>query len=396
MFYKIEKKSEECKVIIEVQIDSKDFNEAIKRNGDNTKQETVDAAINELISTTFNEIIRKEKIDVASYPKISLSENISEQFPFAYIAEVSIMPENFVKEYKGLNIKKEEINVSNEEINEYIKNELAKYKTLKNVDTTLQYGHTAVFDFCGKLDGVAFEGGTATNYELLIGSNSFVPGFESQMVGMKINETRNLNITFPKDYVEHLAGKDVVFEVTLHEIKEDVYPTLNDEFVQSLKIEKVNDLVSYNNYIHNIIYQSKEKAANNNLVAQIFKLLKEKNPTIIPSGIVNDLVESQIDQLSKTAEAYKIPLDMFLKYSGINSLEEYKVSYAEIAKNQVHEELILKEVIKLENIIISDEQANEYLNQNENLKERYSLQAIKEFLAMQKCVDELVKLNTVR
>ena len=161
MFYKIDRK--ENLLTIEVQIDVKDFNEAIKRNGDNTKQETVDAAVNELISSTFNEIVYKEQLDVASYPKISLSNNITEQFPFAYIAEIEVMPANFVKVYKGFNLKQEQVSVSEQEINHAINEQLSSYITYKEVDKSLENGDRAIIDFLGKLAGVPFDGGKAEN-----------------------------------------------------------------------------------------------------------------------------------------------------------------------------------------------------------------------------------------
>lgn len=398
MFYKIDRK--ENLLTIEVQIDVKDFNEAIKRNGDNTKQETVDAAVNELISSTFNEIVYKEQLDVASYPKISLSNNITEQFPFAYIAEIEVMPANFVKVYKGFNLKQEQVSVSEQEINHAINEQLSSYITYKEVDKSLENGDRAIIDFLGKLDGVPFEGGKAENYELVIGSNTFVPGFESQLVGMKLNETRNINIKFPDNYVEHLAGKDVVFEVTLHKIKEAVYPSLTDELIKSFNINNVSNVTEYRKHLENKLLANKKDASKNKVLTELFKLLKENNPTNLPSEVIKNIVDNQENQLKQTADSYKLPIEVFLKYSGIESIEQFRINYTEIARNELHEDLILKDIIKLENIDVTQEEIEEYYNKfseekTKEIKQKWNVNQIKELIAMQKCVDFLYKENIV-
>ena len=398
MFYKIDRK--ENLLTIEVQIDVKDFNEAIKRNGDNTKQETVDAAVNELISSTFNEIVYKEQLDVASYPKISLSNNITEQFPFAYIAEIEVMPANFVKVYKGFNLKQEQVSVSEQEINHAINEQLSSYITYKEVDKSLENGDRAIIDFLGKLDGVPFDGGKAENYELVIGSNTFVPGFESQLVGMKLNETRNINIKFPDNYVEHLAGKDVVFEVTLHKIKEAVYPSLSDELIKSFNINNVSNVTEYRKHLENKLLANKKDASKNKVLTELFKLLKENNPTNLPNEVIKNIVDNQENQLKQTADSYKLPIEVFLKYSGIESIEQFRINYTEIARNELHEDLILKDIIKLENIDVTQEEIEEYYNKfgeekAKEIKQKWNVNQIKELIAMQKCVDFLYKENFV-
>ena len=162
------------------------------------------------------------------------------------------MPKLTLNQYTGFNVKVEQVTVNETEIEKEIEASLTKYITERNVEGPLKEGQIAIMDFVGKENGVAFEGGTGSNYSLEIGSHAFVPGFEEQMVGMQINEVKDLNITFPTNYHADLAGKDVVFTVTLNEIKEKVMPELTDEFVSTLNIEGVSTTTHYRNYIYHL------------------------------------------------------------------------------------------------------------------------------------------------
>ncbi|MGL4948797.1 MAG: trigger factor, partial [Anaeroplasmataceae bacterium] len=213
--------------------------------------------------------------------------------PFQITLSFDIQPEFNLPQYKGLEVDKVNLVASDDEINAKLE-ELQKTKAVISVKDTqvLNNGDIAVFDFAGSVDGVAFEGGTAENYELKIGSGQFIPGFEEQMVGMKKEEVKDVNVKFPEEYqAEHLAGKDAVFKVTLHEVKEEKLPELTDDFVKSLELENISTVKELKASKKAEIESTKEKTEKDRQVDTLINKILDNAVVDVPQSLVNERVE---------------------------------------------------------------------------------------------------------
>lgn len=403
MVYKVDKLENEGKIKIKVKFSKEEFDKALAKQESDNQQEKLNKAVNELISKSYPKVVELEKLQVAGFPSISLSDDIDERFPFAYEAIVDAYPTVNLGLYKGLNIKKEKVIVTEAEITLAINELLVKLATLNTASGPLKEGQTSIIDFVGKLNGVAFEGGSGHDYALEIGSHTFVPGFEEQLVGMNVNETRDIDITFPENYTPELASKDVVFEVTLKEIKEKVIPELTDELVKSLAIEGVSTVKEYKEDIKKQLVKVKEEKAYNEAVALMFKKLKEQTPVKVPKYFVDEYINNQLVRVKAQADQFNMPLETLLQYTGFESVDAFKKAYEEVATNHLHEQFILREIIMKENFNVTKEEVDGYYQQIasqnnmdvEQFKQKYEESQVVESLLMQKCAEFLIKNNIV-
>ena len=330
----------------------------LKRFGD---RQVVSNAWDALINSSYYEAVSSKKIKVVGYPQIDLE---AVKTGFAYSAVVSVMPEVEVKDYKGIEAVKEVALVTDEDIEKEINRVLGNSADLEVVEEgTLENGQTAVFDFCGKVDGVEFEGGKAENYSLEIGSGQFIPGFEEQMVGMKVGEEKTLKVKFPEQYAAELAGKDAEFDVKLHEIKKRVLPELNDEFVVGLEIDGVKTVDAYKAMVKETLQADKEEASKNKFEDDVMTKLCENNPVVIPTEMIEDSVNRRVEQLENQAKMYGLTAELLLKYQGVESLEQYKELLRPGIKTSIQEELVLEAIAKAEKLKLTKEDYEKYYAQ---------------------------------
>lgn len=328
----------------------------LKRFGEG---KVINNTMDELINESYFEAIKAKKIKVVGYPQIDLAK--APKGGFAYSAVVAVMPTVELQEYKGLEVAKEEVVVSEEDIEKEINRVLANSAELEVVEEgKLEKGNVAVFDFCGRVDGVEFEGGKAENYSLEIGSGQFIPGFEDQMVGMEIEEEKVLKVKFPEQYQENLAGKDAEFTVKLHEIKKRVLPELNDDFVKGLEIEGVETVDAYKVMVKDNLTNEKVAASKNKFEDDALTLLCEKNPVVIPQEMIDAEVDNRIKKLESQASQYGFPVDVFLKYQGIESVDQYKELLVPGVKTTIQEELIFDAIVKAEKVKLVKEDYDKY------------------------------------
>lgn len=328
----------------------------LKRFGEG---KVINNTMDELINESYFEAIKAKKIKVVGYPQIDLAK--APKGGFAYSAVVAVMPTVELQEYKGLEVAKEEVVVSEEDIEKEINRVLANSAELEVVEEgKLEKGNVAVFDFCGRVDGVEFEGGKAENYSLEIGSGQFIPGFEDQMVGMEIEEEKVLKVKFPEQYQENLAGKDAEFTVKLHEIKKRVLPELNDDFVKGLEIEGVETVDAYKVMVKDNLTNEKVEASKNKFEDDALTLLCEKNPVVIPQEMIDAEVGNRVKKLESQASQYGFPVDVFLKYQGIESVDQYKELLVPGVKTTIQEELIFDAIVKAEKVKLDKEDYDKY------------------------------------
>ena len=292
------------------------------------------------------ELITNEEIQIASQPMLDLDyASVAENRGFTFTLTFDTFPEVTLGQYKGIEV----IAMDNEPTLDEIANEtnrLLKDKVVVETkeDGVIANGDLAVFDFVGSVDGVEFPGGKAENYELKIGSGQFIPGFEDQMVGMQAGTEKDITVTFPENYGEKsLAGKEAVFHITLHEVKAEKLPELTDELVKELNLTDVNTVEEFHN--HTLENQVIEAAVNNATLD-------------LPRSFIKEREASLRSQAEAQAKQYNIPFEMFLQFSGV-TLEAFNEQCHEEALRQVKSELVLDEIAKVENLLPTDEEINE-------------------------------------
>ncbi len=331
------------------------------------KDELNYAALNIAMGDGYRQAVEENKLVVISQPRVNLV-NLDVMADTIFTIELDKTPEFELGKYKGLEIKlsSKTPSVTVDEI-EHKKAEIAnQMSTLVSVEGSLQNGQTSVIDFVGSVDGVEFEGGKAENYELIIGSGMFIPGFEEQMVGMEKGEVRIIKVKFPDEYTPELAGKDADFKVTLHDIKERKQPEINDElatkYAESKKLTGVNTIEDLNKVLREEIYRAKERAVFEEISQKIEDALCENNKIDIPDAIVEDEVKYQLEAYENQAKQFGMELEMMVSMMGAGSVEGLKAQIREMAKKQLSMQLILDKIIKTENIVTSDEEMEAYYN----------------------------------
>lgn len=331
------------------------------------KDELNYAALNIAMGDGYRQAVEENKLVVISQPRVNLV-NLDVMADTIFTIELDKTPEFELGKYKGLEIKlsSKTPSVTVDEI-EHKKAEIAnQMSTLVSVEGSLQNGQTSVIDFVGSVDGVEFEGGKAENYELIIGSGMFIPGFEEQMVGMEKGEVRIIKVKFPDEYTPELAGKDADFKVTLHDIKERKQPEINDElatkYAESKKLTGINTIEDLNKVLREEIYRAKERAVFEEISQKIEDALCENNKIDIPDAIVEDEVKYQLEAYENQAKQFGMELEMMVSMMGAGSVEGLKAQIREMAKKQLSMQLILDKIIKTENITTSDEEMETYYN----------------------------------
>ena len=327
---------------------------------------------NDLINSSYKQAVEEKKLDVVEMADIDLLPKPKKD-EWGYVAKVHVYPTLTCKDYLGLDVKKEEVNVTEETLDSEMKRELNNHAELEVVeDGTLENGMTAIFDFTGYVDGEKFEGGSAENYELEIGSGQFIPGFEDQMVGMKPEEERTLKVKFPHEYTEKLADKDAEFVVKLHEIKKRVLPDCDDDFVKDLEIEDVNTVSEWKDYLTKKLTAEQTEANDNKFEDDVFKKVLENNPLYIPESMIDNEIDKRVKQLEETAKQYGMPLEMLLKYQGVESVDAYRKLLAPGVKENIHYEIVIAQIAKQEKVKLTKEDYEKYylkLAQGKDVKE---------------------------
>ena len=365
----------------------------LKRFGEGAiLQEAIDIALND----TYYEALTAKKVQAVSQPEIDVDfENLGKDKPFKYTATVEVYPEVELGKYFGVEVTKESDEVTEEEVNSYVERELKNNSELEVVEgKSLENGNTAVFDFTGYVDGKEFEGGKAENYSLEIGSGHFIPGFEEQMVGMKNEEEKDINVTFPENYqAADLAGKPAVFKVKLHEIKQRVLPELNDDFVKGLELENVNNVEEYKNHIKEVISIDKKEANENKFTEDVLEAVCNEAKVDIPEAMVENRLAQMVSQVENQAKAYGLTADQLLSFQG-TSLEQYKEMMKPAASRYVLETVVLEAVKKAEKVKLVKADYDKYY---EVLAKQYNqtLEQITKSLTKEQVKDYFMTLKTI-
>ena len=311
-------------------------------------------AFNEIAGEVYSKGLEDNKIEAVSKPEIDIVQ-IESGKDLIFTAVVQTKPEVKLGKYKGIEIKKVEYNVSDEDV-EHELSHIAEHnaRLVAVEDRPVEKGDTTIIDFEGFTDGKAFEGGKAENYELEIGSGRFIPGFEDQIIGMKIDEEKDINVKFPEDYPsKDLAGKDAIFKIKLHEIKKKELPEINDEFAKDAS--EFDTLEEWKKSI-------KEKQEKENSSKAKFEMEEEaiaeacKNATVdIPSGMIETQIDNMEQDIASRLSYQGMNLDQYLQMIG-KTKKEFRDEYKEEAEKQVKTNLVLEAIMKEEKIEVTKEE----------------------------------------
>ncbi|WP_027964621.1 trigger factor [Halalkalibacillus halophilus] len=359
-------------------------------------QDAVDIVLPEAYMGAVNET----GINPVAQPEVDI-EQIEKGEPLVFKATVTVKPEVELGEYKGLEVEEQEVNVTDEEVEEDLKSQQEKQAELVvKEEGTVEDGDTAVIDFEGFLDGEAFEGGTAENHSLEIGSGQFIPGFEEQLVGKSAGEELDVEVTFPEDYqAEDLAGKLVTFKVKIHEVKAKEVPELDDEFAKDID-DEVNSLDELKEKTKKNLEDQKQQEAENQKRETLVEKASENAQADIPQAMVDSELDRMMQEFEQRLQMQGMTLDMYFQFSGQDE-NALKDQMKEDAAKRVRTNLTLEAISEKENLEVTEEDiqqqleemASMYQTDIEQLKQMLggNTDALTEDLKLKKAIDFLVE-----
>ena len=384
MNVKVEKK-ENSKVEIEFTMDKKQFEEelekAYKQNAkkfkvpgfragmvpraivEQTYGESVlyEFVIENTVDDAYRTAVVENNLEIVSRPELDIKQ-IGKDKDFIFVVNVCVKPQATVKDYKGIEVKKVSTRVTKKDVEaelEKIREKNARIVTVE--DRELKNGDISIIDFEGFTDGKAFEGGKAENFELTIGSGQFIPGFEDQMIGMKVNEERDINVKFPEEYhVKDLVGKDATFKVKLHEIKEKVLPEIDDEFAKD--VSEFDNLEDYKKDLNKKIKADKENHAKIDMEQEAIDKFIEKVEVTIPEEMIDSEVDKMIEEMNANLSYQGLNIDQYLQYMG-TTLDEYKKQMRDQAQRRIKLDLGLEYVAKEEKVEVEEKDIDEKIKE---------------------------------
>ena len=336
-----------------------------------------DDAANQLIPEAYGKVYDEEDLEIVSQPKIDIVQ-IEKGKPFIFTAEVALKPEVTLGEYKGLKVEKISNRVTQKEIDAKLAEEQEKNaRTVSVTDRPVQDKDEVVLDFEGFVDGVAFEGGKGENYPLTIGSGSFIPGFEDQLIGANLEEEKEVRVTFPEEYhAKDLAGKDAVFKCTVHEIKVKELPELDDEFASD-----VSEFETLDAFKADIKAKIKEQKIAEGKRKQEDKAVEEAVANAqmdIPDAMIDTEVRQMANDFAQRLQQQGLTMDQYFQFTGMTA-EKMTEELKPQALKRIQTRLVLEAIVKAENIEISDEKIDEEI---QKMAESYKMEAekLKEFM----------------
>lgn len=369
-------KAEKSTVKIDIKLTASEWNEAIDKAYEKTKGRYsmpgfrkgkvpkhllegaygkgifYEEAINQAFPKYYGEILEKEtSIEAVAAPEIDVKK--VDDKGLELIAIVAVRPEVKLGDYKGITFKKVEYNVKDEDVEAELKRLQERNSRMVEVtDRAVENGDTVIIDYSGSVDGVKFEGGTAEKQTLVIGSGTFIPGFEEQLVGMKIGEERDINVKFPEEYhAENLKGKDSVFHINLHEIKKKELPELTDDFIKdSVGAES---LAAYKDEVKARLEKQNADRAEREIEDAIVKKISENATVEIPDALIEMQIDRMVEEMSYRLSYQGLKLEDYLKYVG-KTVEDYRNEYKPQAESIVKSQLVIEKIISDEKIEATD------------------------------------------
>lgn len=327
-------------------------------------EEAIDLLINENLPT----VLKEKELEIVTRPELDVKA-IGSKADTVFELKLTLLPEVKLGKYIGVEAVRPDAEVKEEQVEEELKRVQARSaRTVPVEDRAVEDGDIVTLDYCGSVDGVEFDGGKAENYDLKIGSNSFIKGFEEQIIGHNVNDSFDVKVTFPTEYhAEHLAGKEAIFKVVIHAIKTKELPVLDDEFAKD--VSEFDTLADYKNDLREKIAKSNQERSESEYENNVLKAVVDASEVDIPEVMVENEIDDMVDRQARQFQMQGLSLEQLLQYSG-QDMQTYRKSLEESARIHVKSELVLKAIIKAENISLTDAEKNAEL---EKLAKRYNM-----------------------
>lgn len=325
-------------------------------------------ALNIILPSLYAEVLKESKLEPVVEPSIDIKSINKDGAEIEFV--IITKPEVNVKKYTGLKVKREKIEVTKEEIKNEINRLKDQFAEIEVKDGKIENGDTAVIDFEGFKDDVPFEGGKGENYPLEIGSHTFIPGFEEQLINLKTNDKKDIKVTFPEDYPsEELKGKEVVFKVTIHEVKTRVIPEINEDFFNDLGIEGVNSEKELEEHCKKEIKERKEREAENKLIDEILEKVKDETEIELPEELVHEEVHRMLDTYNQRLQMQGLSLEQYLSFAK-KTIEDMEEELKDEASKNITYRYMLEYIADKEKIEVSDSDIEKEI---ERLSELYQM-----------------------
>jgi trigger factor len=318
-----------------------------------------DTAIDMALNAEYPKTVDNLKLDVVDYPHVDLKD-MDEENGVTFIVKVDVKPEVELGEYKGVEIVKSEVEVTAEEVEDALNKEADKNSRMISVeDRPVADKDTVIIDYEGSVNGIPFDGGKAEKHELVIGSKSFIPGFEDQIIGHNLNDEFDVNVKFPDEYhSEELKGKEAVFKVVLHEIKVKELPVVDDEFIKD--ISEYDTVSQYKEETKKKMLEEKQKRAEDSMRSQALAAACENAKVDVPNAMIDQATDRIIENMKMEMQYSGYTLEQYLEYTGMK-IEDVRSQYKEQARMMVVRDLVVEAVKNAENIQVTDEEIEEQL-----------------------------------
>ena len=347
-------------------------------------------AVNIILPDAYEAAVKEQELEVVGYPQVELESCTKDGVVFK--CTVAVYPEVKLGQYKGLEAPKAEVKVVAADVNARLKEMADRNSRLVSVERAVKKGDTADIDFEGFDNGVAFDGGKGENFDLEIGSGSFVPGFEDQLIGMKAGEEKDIDITFPENYTPELAGKPVVFHVKVNEVKEKQVPAIDDEFAKDVsEFDTLKDLkADIKKKLTAERTESAQRAFEDVLMAKVAEGIE----TDIPEEMVELQAERMMEQFKQQLASQGIPFDQYLKMTGTTEADFLSQAHGP-AQEQVRMDLAVEAIIKAEGLEATDDEVNAEM---QKLADKYGmdLESVKKYLPAAQVREQVIREKVVK
>lgn len=349
-------------------------------------------AVDIALPEAYTQAIGQSGLDVVGYPEIEIVDDKIDENGFTFKATVAVYPEVKLGEYKGLTAEKEEIKVSADDVKERLNEMAERNARLVSVDRKAKKGDIAVIDFEGFDNGEAFEGGKGENYELELGSGSFVPGFEDQLVGVKAGEEKDIDITFPENYTPELAGKPVVFHVKVNEVKHKEVPAIDDEFAKD--VSEFDTLEELKADTRKQLTDDREAAAQRAFEDALMQKVADGIQADIPDEMVDVQAQQMMENFQQQLAAQGIPFDQYLKMTNTTE-DDFKKQAHDPAVQQVRMDLAVAALVKAENL---EATAEEIEAEMKSVADKYGmdLDTIKKYLPEADVREQVLRSKAIK
>ena len=353
-------------------------------------------AINLIFPEIWEQATTESELKVVGSPSVS-DLNVDENGNLVLTIECGLYPVATLGQYKGIEAPKATVTVTDEEVDEDIKQLASRNSSISTVERAAKDGDTVIIDFDGYMDGVAFDGGKGENYTLRLGSGTFIPGFEDQVVGMAAGDEKDVEVTFPADYgTQELAGKPATFKVKVHEVKETLVPELDDEFAKDVS-ETAETLEDLKKERREKLEKDKADEAEHNFKNEVVKKAMDNLEVVIPDAMVEAQLDDMMNQYAMNMQSSGFTLEQYAQMMG-TTIQGLREQSREGAVQQIRNTLLLEKVAEEENIQVSDEEleeeyqtmAKEYDMDVEKVKEYLPLEDLRKEKQLQKAMDLIV------